>query len=88
MLPSAAEWLSQRIDFQPYPYPSYTEELVRQLKDTQVAGERDFLDALDPAFVAGDLVDDSFVRRALEQMGGLPAFGLPAGWTRQEVIQA
>ena len=82
------EWLSQRIDFQPYPYPSYTEELVRQLKDTQVAGERDFLDALDPAFVAGDLVDDSFVRRALEQLGGLAAFGLPDGWTRQEVIQA
>ena len=81
------EWLSQRIDFQPYPFASYTEELVRQLKDTQVAGERDFLDALDPAFVAGDLVDDSFVKRALEQVGGLPAFGLPEGWTRQEVIQ-
>ena len=80
------EWLSQRIDFQPYPFASYTEELVRLLKDTQVMGERDFLDALDPAFAAGDLVDDSFVRRALAEVGGLPAFGLPDAWTRQEVL--
>ena len=82
------EWLSQRIDFQPYPFPSYTEELVRQLKDTQVEGERAFLDTLDPAFAASDLVDDSFVRRAVEGLGGLSAFGLPDNWTREEVLQA
>ncbi|KRW94746.1 ABC transporter substrate-binding protein [Paracoccus sp. MKU1] len=82
------DWRDRRIDFQPYPFPSYTEELVRMLKDTQVAGERGFLDALEPGFVAGDLVDDSFVRKALEGIGGLPAFGLAEGWTRQEVIEA
>lgn len=82
------EWLSQRIDFQPYPFASYTEELIAQLKQTRVEGERGFLDSLDPAFAARDLVDDSFVRRALEQVGGLGAFGLPEGWTRQEVIEA
>ncbi len=58
------------------------------MKDTQVAGERGFLDALDPAFVAGDLVDDRFVRKAIETVGGLSVFGLPAGWTRDEVISA
>ncbi|QAB00898.1 MULTISPECIES: ABC transporter substrate-binding protein [Agrobacterium tumefaciens complex] len=82
------EWRDRRIDFQPYPFPSYTEELVRMLKDTQVAGERGFLDALDPAFVASDLVDDRFVKRALADIGGLPAFGLADAWTRQEVLQA
>lgn len=82
------EWLSQRIDFQPYPFPSYTEELVRQLKQTQVEGERGFLDTLDPAFAAGDLVDDSFVRRAVADLGGLSAFGLADSWTRKEVLQA
>lgn len=80
------EWRSQRIDFQPYPFASYTEELVRLLKDTEVAGERGFLDTLDPAFAAGDLVDDRFVRRALAEVGGLPAFGLPDAWTREEVL--
>ncbi|WP_142781974.1 ABC transporter substrate-binding protein [Agrobacterium sp. T29] len=83
-----SEWREHRINFQPYPFPSYTEELVRMLKDTHVAGERGFLDALDPAFVAGDLVDDRFVKKALADIGGLPAFGLPDAWTREEVVQA
>lgn len=82
------DWKDKRIDFQPYPFPSYTEELVRMLKDTEVAGERGFLSDLDPTFAATDLVDDSFVRKALERVGGLPAFGLPEGWTRSEVVQA
>ncbi|WP_323010210.1 ABC transporter substrate-binding protein [Paracoccus sp. (in: a-proteobacteria)] len=82
------EWRDQRIDFQPYPFPSYTAELVRMLKETEVAGERGFLDALDPDFVARDLVDDSFVKRALAEIGGLPAFGLADAWTREEVLQA
>lgn len=81
------DWLSKRIDFQPYPFPSYTEELVRQLKETRVEGDRAFLDALDPGFAAGDLVDDSFVRRAISDLGGLPAFGLPDSWMREEVLQ-
>ncbi|HLS19039.1 MAG TPA: ABC transporter substrate-binding protein [Paracoccaceae bacterium] len=81
------DWLSKRIDFQPYPFPSYTEELVRQLKETRVEGDRAFLDALDPGFAAGDLVDDSFARRAIADLGGLPAFGLPDSWVREEVVQ-
>lgn len=81
------DWLSKRIDFQPYPFPSYTEELVRQLRETRVEGDRAFLDALDPAFVAGDLVDDSFARRAITNLGGLSAFGLADSWVREEVVQ-
>lgn len=82
------EWRDRRIDFQPYPFPTYTEELVRLLKETHVEGDRAFLDALDPAFAAKDLVDDSFVKKALAQVGGLPAFGLADSFTRTEVLQA
>lgn len=82
------EWRERRIDFQPYPFPSYTEELVGALKKTLVEGERGFLDALDPAFAARDLVDDRFVKAALAANGGLAAFGLPESFTRTEVVEA
>ncbi|MBD3885364.1 ABC transporter substrate-binding protein [Phormidium tenue FACHB-886] len=80
------DWGINRIDFQPYPFPSYTEELVRVLKETQVEGDTSFLQALDPKEVAIDLVDDSFVKKALQQVGGLPAFGLKDNFSRSETI--
>jgi NitT/TauT family transport system substrate-binding protein len=80
------EWQERRIDFQPWPFPSYTEELVRALKDTQVEGDNAFLAALDPSFVATDLVDDRFVRNAVDKAGGLAKFGVKTGWTRSERI--
>ena len=82
------EWRDRRIDFQPYPFATYTEELVKLLKETHVEGDRAFLDALDPAFAARDLVDDSFVRKALAEGGGLQAFGLDESFSRTEVIEA
>ncbi|MGF6741066.1 hypothetical protein QFZ99_005019 [Paraburkholderia atlantica] len=81
-----ADWGSRRIDFQPYPYPSYTEELVRRLKATQVEGASQFLASLDPKQVASDLVDDRFVKKSIEASGGLSAFGQEAGYTRKETI--
>ncbi|MEW6121404.1 MAG: ABC transporter substrate-binding protein [Pseudomonadota bacterium] len=81
-----ADWKEKRIDFQPYPYPSYTEELVRRLKDTLIEGDRGFLTSLDPTQAARDLVDDRFVKTALAANGGLPAFGFPDSFTRTEVI--
>ncbi|HCP79091.1 MAG TPA: ABC transporter substrate-binding protein, partial [Pusillimonas sp.] len=41
---------------------------------------------LDPAFVAKDLVDDRFARKAIESIGGLPVFGLQPDYERQEII--
>ncbi len=79
------QWHEPRIGFQPYPYPSYTEELVRILQKTHVEGEAGFLPSLDPAFAARDLVDDSLVRTALAEIGGPGAFGLEA-LTRSEEI--
>lgn len=80
------EWRSRRIDFQPYPYPSYTRKLVELLKQTVVEGDSSFLAGLDPAFVAADLVDDRFVRAAIERLGGMGTFGLPEGFSREELI--
>lgn len=82
------EWKEERINFQPYPFPSYTEQLVKLLRNTQVEGDNRFLASLDPAFVARDLVDDRFVRKAIAALGGLKAFGLPEQFSRVETIQA
>ncbi|MFJ3259491.1 ABC transporter substrate-binding protein [Pseudomonas sp. NPDC086581] len=81
-----ADWHEERIDFQPYPFPSYTEELVRRLKDTLIQGDKSFLAALEPTQVAKDLVDDRFVRQALAGVGGLGAFGYPDSFERREEI--
>lgn len=70
------DWKEKRIDFQPYPFPSYTEELIVKLKETLVLGRNEFLGELEPSFVAKDLVDDRFVRKAIEQIGGPSKFGL------------
>lgn len=82
-----AEWNSPRIDFQPYPFPSYTEELVRRLKSTLIEGDSRFLADLDPSVAARDLVDDRFVKQALAANGGLAAFGLPSEFTRSETVR-
>ncbi|NVH74163.1 ABC transporter substrate-binding protein [Paraburkholderia youngii] len=80
------DWHEKRIDFQPYPFPSYTEALVRRLKNTVVDGDSRFLSSLDPTFAANDLVDDRFVRRSIELAGGLSAFGLQDAFNREETI--
>ena len=79
-------WNQRRIDFQPYPFASYTEQMVRALKTTRLEGDTGFLDKLDPAFVARDLVDDRFVRKAITAVGGPGAFGLPANLLRTETL--
>ncbi len=78
------QWDEKRIDFQPYPFPSYTEELVKRLKNTLIVGESDFLAALDPAQTARDLVDDRFVRNAIAEVGGPAAFGIAENFQRSE----
>lgn len=80
------DWQAPRIGFQPYPFPSYTEELVRRLRGTLVEGQRGFLDTLDPAVAARELVDDRFVRQSLVHVGGLSAFGMPDQFSRTEEI--
>jgi len=80
------EWNDQRIDFQPYPFPSYTEELVRRLQQTLIEGKHDFLASLDPKRAASELVDDRFVRKALATQNAFAAFGLTPALSRTEQI--
>ncbi len=82
-----ADWQDKRIDFQPYPYPSYTEELVARLKNTVIEADRGFLATLDGKMAATQLVDDRFVKRAIEAVGGLSKFGQSPDYTRKEVIE-
>ena len=81
-----ADWHEERIGFQPYPYPSYTKELVTRLGNTVVEGDNAFLKTLDPAFAAQDLVDDRFAKRAIGLAGGPAKFGQPMDYSRQEVV--
>lgn len=80
------EWGAHRIDFQPYPYRSYTEALVNHLKETRVEGDTGFLASLDPGRVADDLVEYEFVKKAVAKVGGPSVFAQPAEWQRDEII--
>jgi NitT/TauT family transport system substrate-binding protein len=82
------DWQTERIGFQPFPFPTYTTELVRLLKETTVEGETAFLDELDPASVHAELVDERFVRQAIDDLGGAAAFGLADGLSRTEQVEA
>jgi len=61
------DWANGRIDFQPWPYPSATRLIVESMNKTVVEGDKTFLNNLDPAFVANDLVDYRFVKAALSR---------------------
>jgi NitT/TauT family transport system substrate-binding protein len=84
-----ADWRIGRIDFQPWPYPSATRLIVESLKKTLVAGDRTFLDKLDPAFVVKDLVEYKYVRKALERYPEWkrdPSVNASDPFNRQEVL--
>ncbi len=78
------DWQGERIDFAPFPYPSYTEKLVQLLKQTKVEGDTSFLAKLDPASVHAQLVDDRFARAAIQAVGGPARFGLDPRLGRDE----
>jgi len=86
-----ADWGQNRINFQSWPYRSATEQVVRDLKNTQVTGETDFLAELSPQHVSNDLVQYDYIRNTLQQF---PDWrndpSVPDGddpFTRSEVIQ-
>ncbi|MFW5929303.1 MAG: ABC transporter substrate-binding protein [Halobacteriota archaeon] len=83
------DWDLERIDFYPYPYPSYTEELVRRMRATKVEGDAEFLDDLEPEGAADDLVAYEPVRNALEAAGGPNEFEVEEedGYERTETIE-
>lgn len=80
------EWGSSRIDFQPFPYASYTHQLVTLLKETTVDGDAGFLPGLNPEQTHTDLVAESFARAAVPANGGPATFGIAEGFSRTEQI--
>lgn len=81
------DWAPQRVGYQPFPFPSFTQRLIEAMDETVVDGDRRFLRRLDPARVHDELVDDAFVRKALDAQGGPSAFGLAAKLTRNEQVR-
>lgn len=79
-------WHGERIDFIPFPFPSFTSELVTSMQDTVVDTSTSFLHALDPATAHAQLVNDSMVLRGINALGGPGTFGM-AGLTRTEEIK-
>jgi len=83
------EWGNGRIDFQPWPYPSATKLIVEAMSKTVVEGDTTFLRTLDPEFVAKDLVDDRFVKDALNRFPAWlqdPSVDRDHPFTRQELL--
>jgi len=83
-------WNIDRIGFQPYPYPSATRFIFKQLKETLVQGDNSFLEQVPPDFVVKDLVTYDFVKKAVQNMGGPEKFtgmNIDPLWDREEVIE-
>ncbi|MCK5312307.1 MAG: ABC transporter substrate-binding protein [Desulfobacteraceae bacterium] len=76
------QWDVQRIGFQPYPYPSATEFIIKQMKETVVEGNIEFLDKINPFAATEELVDDSFVLKAIDEIDGIEK-PLP----REEIVE-
>ncbi len=86
------DWHQNRIDMNPWPYPSATQLVTDTLKKTVVTGDRDFLDKLSPDFVTKDLVNYDHVRKATESVlaswkkdPSVPKSGDP--YVRTEVVE-
>lgn len=81
------EWNEERINFQPYPFPTYTSELVNQLKQTSFSAASDvsWLSTTNAADVHAEIVAVGLAEKAIEANGGLSAFNLES-LARTEVI--
>lgn len=75
-----------RTGFQPWPFPSFSAELLRQMRGTVVDGDTRFLDDLSEDTIHARMVDDRFVRASIDAAGGPSVFGLPDSLTRTERI--
>lgn len=80
-------WGGELLQFQPYPFASYTQELVEQMKGTIADAPLDFLEQLDSASVHQSLVNSDLVQHAIDAEGGLSVFGVNEE-TRTEEISA
>ncbi len=83
------QWLTKRIGFQPYPFPSATQLMVDYLKKTLIEGSNQFLIRYEAEYIAHDLVVENFARQAILDLGGLalfPDLNVDDPWQREEFI--
>jgi NitT/TauT family transport system substrate-binding protein len=83
-------WNVPRIGFQPFPFPSATRFIIDQMRHTLVEGDTLFLDGLDTAQAAEELVDNRFVTQAMDRMGGMGKFcncEMTPPYEREEVVE-
>ena len=84
------EWNVPRIGFQPFPFPSATQFIIDQMKQTLVEGNTDFLKNLDTMKAANELVDMQFIIKALDGFGGMKQFcncDITKPYTREEIVE-
>lgn len=84
------QWDVERIGFAPYPFPSATRFIIDRMKQTLVEGDTGFLERLDTPKAVNDIVDDTFVIKALEETGGMKRFchcNITQPYTREEVVE-
>lgn len=84
------DWNVERIGFQPYPFPSATRFIIDRMRQTLVEGDTLFLKELDTGKAVDDLVDDSFILKTLDEMGGMKKFtnsDLTRPYTREEIVE-
>lgn len=85
------EWGQSRINFQGWPFPSATRQVVTEMKQTLVGGDLAFLNDLTPEFVEKDLVNYTYIKNALNKNPkwkldkSVPQTGDP--FVRDEVIK-
>lgn len=78
-------WGGQLIDFAPYPYESFTAELLTAMRETVVDAPSDFLSGLEPAQAQRDLIDTRLVSRSIEKVGGMGTFGASSTQRTEEI---
>ncbi len=84
------EWDVSRIGFQPYPYPSATRFIMSAMSMTVMEGNTGFLKKLNIDNAVKDIVDDTFVKKAIDAVGGPKKFSMidiEKPWNREEVIE-
>ena len=84
------DWDVARIGFAPFPFPSATQFIIDQMRQTLVEGDTIFLKGLDTARAVDDLVEDRFVMKTLNEMGGISRFcncNPAKPYTREEIVE-
>lgn len=84
------DWKINRIGFQPYPYQSATRLIVKEMRTTLMEGDVTFLNSLNADFAAKDIINDTFVKKAIALVGGPQQFNsinASHPWKRKEIIE-